>query len=219
MKKKNDIKKAFSAMIEKRIWSGSGDLYEKNLIDYNNIEELYYNGKRRRKDYIMKHISIASILICFLLFGVTGYAFRDKLIIFFKQINTDMQINPLEAEEQKTTIEEVYYPEYIVKGYYETMRLEEETINIIEYQNNHGDSITLIQQITTAIYNIDSEETEFSIVNFGKEKGYLSEKENHSTLLWVHDSYFFDLSGFPAIPKKEMFKIAESIKIKSEKEN
>ncbi len=216
MKKKNDIKKAFSVIIEKRIWSE--DLHEKKHIDYNNIEELYYNGKRR-KVYIMKHISIASILICFFLFGVTGYAFRDKFIILFKQTNTDIQISSLEADDEKITIEEVYYPEYIVKGYNETMRLEEETINIIEYQNNRGDSITLMQQITSALYNIDSEETEFSIVNIVKEKGYFSEKENQSTLLWVHDSYFFDLTGFPAISKKEMLKIAESIKTKSEKEN
>ena len=150
-------------------------------------------------------------------------AFRVKVLNFFIEIGqeyTSIDLKdkgPSDSTRDFSGIpsdwENVYIPVYVPEGYKILKAQSLVTAKIIHYSNEKKRLIVFKQYIgKNTNIRVDTEDASVSKVTISGFEGLLTEKEGSISIVWHNDDMAFSLIG--NADKKELIKMAESIKVK-----
>lgn len=191
----------FSAEFERRM---------KRLIKKANIKYININKFRIRRS-----IAAASIIIIMAAASMHVEAVRLPVIRLTEKIYTEFSeilFNNEENIEVPETIEDVYVPAYIPKGY--TLK-EEEDMRLMHFfvYTNEKEQIIYVDQFTLGVsMAVDTEGITTEEITINGMNGIIYSKRGLTTIIVNDNSYVHMISGYES--REEIIKIAESLYIR-----
>jgi len=190
-----------------------GDDYEKymhNLIKRSkNPIQRYFNTIGRRVAGIA-----AAMLIAFGC-SMTVKAVREPVVEFFANIYDtflEIRFGKDDIEKAPVTIETVYTLGFIPDGYMvDRFFIGRDTTNMT-WKNENGDRLVLSQGILTGSNILDTEESNYDIIEQNGRKIAYSEKHEIRSFFWNSEDYEFSLTVSSNISENEVFALIDSLK-------
>ena len=189
-----------------------GDDYEKymnRLIKRSkNPFQRYFNTTGRRIAGIA-----ATVLIVFSC-SMTVKAVRDPIVKFVANIYEEF-IEIVFAEDDVAnapdTIETVYTLGVIPEGYIVDQFYVYDHVTYMTWKNEHGDRLVLSQNTLDVSSILDTEESNYDVIEWGGHRIAFAEKYGINSFLWNSSEYVFSLTVSSNIPKDEVFALIDSL--------
>ena len=143
-------------------------------------------------------------------FGVK--AIRETVIEFITETFEKFTKISVQDEEPVTQDDIVKAaPQYIPEGYSIESEFDSGIVYRIVYSNSDINTIDYIQQINFGtIYNVDTEDIEYEVININSLDGIKYIKKKMNTVVFSDETYLYTIRG--QVPFDELIKMAESIK-------
>ena len=168
----------------------------------------YFNTTGRRIAGI-----VAAVLIVFSC-SMTVKAVREPIVEFFTNIYEEF-IEIFFSEDDianaPDTIETVYTLGVIPEGYIVDQFYVYDHVTYMTWKNEHGDRLVLSQDILDGSLMLDTEESNYDIIEWGGHRIAFAEKYGAKYFYWNSDQYAFSLTVSSNIPKDEVFALIDSL--------
>ena len=168
-----------------------------------------YLGRSKRIPW--RNIMIAAIVaISLLLTSCAAYVFREEIAGLWISLFDDHMHVEGAGDSEITEIETVYLPTYITNGFILT-REEDNYREIYRlWYNGDNANITYKQSVIGRIYNLDSEDADYEVIELGGYTVHKLIKDDVIQLIWRQEDYVIRLSTYN-LGYEETLKIFESI--------
>ena len=153
---------------------------------------------------------IIAIILSALLTSCTAYIFREEIAGLWISLFDDHMHVEGAGDSEITEIETVYLPTYITNGFILT-REEDNYREIYRlWYNGDNANITYKQSVIGRIYNLDSEDADYEVIELGGYTVHKLIKDDVIQLIWRQEDYVIRLSTYN-LGYEETLKIFESI--------
>jgi len=188
---------------------------------FNKMINSFFHKRKLQTLAIKSRKILNKVAIGFLVFAViftityiSVDAFRVQVLNFLltsEKEYTSVQLEESELGKNITAgLSDIYAPSYIPMGYWLDSIMDIENGRIIEYINNESKIIRFIENTSSWISNIDTEDAEMvKSININGVDGLFVLKDGKTTISWAMDNKMFVISA--QISEDEIVQIAESV--------
>lgn len=160
-----------------------------------------------------KVATIIIVLLCLIGTSLSVNAIREPLINFFVQVYETFTSFTFSSGEQNAKLSKILYPEYIPEGFKEKYNYSDEYSVDTVWQNDLGEEIEFIQNTSSVLSTVDTENNQFKTLIIDGVTFYVCENKDIVTIIWIKESESYRLHYSSSLDEELIKKFFEGLKI------
>ena len=203
--------------------SGVESLDGENSIESKKEFEIRINSGKARKEAFFRWMTRAAVILVFVMAGFVyhkvGYvqatglpdvdAAPEKNIEYSKVGSLKDIISSIDYTNYPLKVQQIYVPDKVIPGFYETDKIIKDTYVNIFYENSKNEWYQYRQITVGSSSFIDIEDGDQKEVEVGQWPGLYAYKDNTANLWWFDYNYAYHLQG--TVSEEALIKVAESL--------